>query len=261
MLERFLIDGRPAETARLGSTLEAVREAAGRCPSAHPGDITMFEADTAAAHLLFRDQAVDYAVMETGLGGLRDATNTVSRSDKLAVLTAIGYDHTAVLGTTLGDIATQKAGILPFRGTAIPLRGTPEIDRAIDDCAARQRCTVHRVDRRAADELTRMALGLPGAHQRVNAALALRAARELAHRDGWRLEPERVAEGLRQVCLPGRFERRSRHGHALVLDGAHNAMKLSGRAATVRAEYPGPLPVWVLALKQDKDTAAAHRSS
>ena len=116
----------------------------------------MFEAAAAAAFHLFRDQNVDYAVVESGLGGLHDATNTVTRPDKLAVITAIGLDHTAVLGTTLPEIAGQKAGILPEVGVGIALRCGAQIDdvvaaEAIRACsAARRNDPIDRFNRRNA---------------------------------------------------------------------------------------------------------------
>jgi dihydrofolate synthase/folylpolyglutamate synthase len=81
---------------------------------AYSGDQpSLFGVTTALAFQIFAAASVDYAVIETGLGGLLDATNTISRSDKIAIITTIGLDHTDLFGPTLQEIAMQKAGILP----------------------------------------------------------------------------------------------------------------------------------------------------
>lgn len=258
LLERFLLDGAPAPGHAVAAALDAVRHQERVVSQGSLGQVTMFEAATAAAFRLFSERAVDYAVIETGLGGSYDATNTVTRPDKLAVITAIGLDHTAVLGDTLPQIATQKAGILPRTGTAFALRGGPEVAATLADQAALRDCRLEQV---AAAELAAclprgLELAVPGEHQRVNAGLAVRAVRHLAARDGWRLDPRRTEQGLREARLPGRWERRDWHGHPVILDGAHNAMKLASLADTVARNWPGRAPVWVLACKQGKDLLA-----
>ncbi|MEU6645577.1 cyanophycin synthetase [Saccharomonospora sp. NPDC046836] len=257
LLERFQLDGAHAPVRDVAAALNAVRHKEIELSRGPLGAVTMFEAATAAAFQLFRDRGVDYAVIETGLGGWHDATNTVTRQDKLAVLTAIGLDHTELLGATLPEIARQKAGILPQDGSAIALRCGPAIDEIVAAEALHRGC---RLDAPHPDDLAAtlpdLGLGLPGRHQRINAGLAIRAAQHLADRDGWRLDPDRAAGGLREARLPGRFERRRWRGHPLVLDGAHNPMKLAALAEAVQQEWPRRAPVWVLTIKSGKDLPA-----
>lgn len=258
VFERFCVDGQPATPAELGPAVQAVRRKEIRVRRGPLGPVTMFEAATATAFRLFSGQNVDYAVVETGLGGLHDATNTVTRQDKIAVLTTIGLDHTDVLGPTIAHIAAEKAGILPEGGSAVAVRGGPEVDDVVAEHAARRGChldqlAVASLERRVEDLPT---LGLAGEHQRVNAGLAVHVAGLLAERDGWLLAADRVARGLAAAWLPGRFERRSRGGHPVILDGAHNGLKLAALADTVGRHWSDPAPVWVLTLKSDKDLAA-----
>jgi dihydrofolate synthase/folylpolyglutamate synthase len=104
-----------------------------------------------------------------------------------------------------------------------------------------------------------LSLGLTGRHQAANAHLALRAVEGLAARDGWALDADAVRLGLRSATLPGRFERRMIGGRTVVLDGAHNPMKLAALVATLHEVHPGARFPWVLAFKQDKDLHAALR--
>ncbi|WP_191243089.1 bifunctional folylpolyglutamate synthase/dihydrofolate synthase [Amycolatopsis deserti] len=260
VLERFQLDGRPADAAAVTPAVRAVREYERDVSGEPTGQVTMFEAATAVAFQLFRQQNVDYAVVETGIGGLHDATNTVTRRDKLAVLTAVGLDHTAVLGETVPEIAAQKAGIMAQGGMAVAVRGAAA-DAVFAGEAARRRCSLNLVSEQ--DALAELPAGvvpgLGGPHQRVNAGLAVRAVQHLARRDGWALDPGHVADGLRRVRLPGRFERRCWSGRPVVLDGAHNPVKLAALVAALRSEWPGRKPVWVLTAKPDKDIAEALR--
>ena len=180
-----------------------------------------------------------------------------------------------VLGPTLGEIASQKAGILPVGGRAVAaLPREPDVLHAIRAEQIRRRCTLQLVDVEAAErtaatcaEGTRlrlpgrpaMTLGLVGRHQAGNAWLALRAVGAIAARDDWDLDPVAVQHGLRSANLPGRFERRRISGRSVLLDGAHNPIKLGALVATLHELHPGARFPWVLAFKQDKDLDAAMR--
>lgn len=255
--ERFQLGGRPVGESLLVATLVELLPGIDRVARSGHGEPTFFEVANALAWRLFADAGVDYAVVETGLGGRLDATNTITRADKVAVLTHIDLDHTEVLGDTLAAIATEKAGILPRGGHALALAPRcPTVGAAFAAAAADRRCTLELVD--PSDGPAPGPLpGMPGRHQAVNAALALRVVGHLARRDGWRVDPDAVARGLGAVRLPGRFERRHRHGHPVVLDGAHNPVKLASVVSVLRDEHPGRRFVWLLALKGDRDARAA----
>lgn len=266
ILERFLIDGAPLAPAEFVRGIDDLRPAVESVAAGPLGRPTFFEATNAVAFGRFAERAVDYAVIETGVGGLLDATNTITRSDKLAVITRIGLDHTKLLGQTVAEIAVHKAGILPVGGHAVVLRHhqasvRAAIDRSAQDrhcrtdivdpaevaCTADPNGTVLRLGR------SHFRLGLHGRHQGVNAVLALRAAQHLADRDGWQLDRAAVGMGLARAWLPGRFERHTVAGRDLILDGAHNNVKMVTLSDTVRALYPGRRATWVLAAKADKD--------
>lgn len=258
VLERFQIDGSPAPANLVAAAMGKVREKDLLLRRSPLGQVTMFEAATATAFQMFRDIQADYAVVETGLGGLHDATNTITRSDKLAVLTAIGYDHTAILGETLTAIAGQKAGILPAGGEAFVLGGDREIDEAVATEAQLRGCAVYSVPPAVDNESLPPDLrpALSGAHQRINARLAMCAARHLARRDRWRFDAVQAARAVASTSMPGRFELRRWGDRPVILDGAHNELKLAALAQAVCESYRRP-PVWILAMKDDKDILGA----
>jgi dihydrofolate synthase/folylpolyglutamate synthase len=274
LLERFQLDGEPAGAELVDAALTRIRPAVEAVERAGRGRPSFFEVTNAIAFSLFADR-VDYGVIETGLGGLLDSTNTISRPDKLAVITPIGLDHQDLLGATVGEIAAQKAGILPFGGRAVVARQpSAEVDDVLSAVAARRGCAVRWVDGGPPEVRAEtgpggtelflrghrpMSLGLTGGHQAGNAHLALRAVEALAARDGWVVDADAVRLGMRSATLPGRFERRGIAGRTAVLDGAHNPMKLAALVATLHEVYPGARFPWVLAFKQDKDLDGAMR--
>ena len=274
VLERFQVDGGPAAPELIEAELTRIRSAVDAVERAGYGQPSFFEVTNAIALRLFAGR-VDYGVVETGVGGLLDSTNTMSRPDKLAVITAIGLDHQDLLGTTIAEIAHQKAGILPLGGRAVAAR---QSSSAVDDVlraeAARRRCTLRLVGlERCSMSATsgsggtalrlprrlELPLGLTGRHQADNAYLALRAVSALAARDGWSLDARAIRDGLRSATLPGRFQRRVLGRREVILDGAHNAMKLEALVRTLREMHPGSRMPWVLAFKRDKDLGAALR--
>ena len=274
VLERFQVDGGPAPAELVEAALARIRPAVEAVERAGHGRPSFFEVTNAIAFSLFADR-VDYGVIETGLGGLLDSTNTISRADKLAVITPIGLDHQDLLGATVREIAAQKAGVLPFGGRAVAARQRDAgVERVLGAEAVRRGCDLRWVDLgppavRAwtgpgGTELhvrsqPSLSLGLTGRHQAGNAHLALRAVEAMAARDGWSLDADAVCLGMRSATLPGRFERRVIAGRTAVLDGAHNPMKLAALVATLHDVYPGTRLPWVLAFKQDKDLRAAVR--
>ena len=170
---------------------------------------TFFEIVLAVAMLYFAEQEVELIVLETGMGGRLDATNAVPKD--VAVITPIGLDHTQYLGPTLYDVAGEKAGIIAWHRPAVIAPQEPEAIRAIHEAAQRMD-----TDFRIIAAECELPLGLKGAHQRRNAALALAALRALPH---FLCSAEEQARGLAQVRWPGRFEEVL---PGVILDGAHN---------------------------------------
>ena len=164
------------------------------------GRPTYFEVTNALALRLFEAHRVDYGVIETGLGGRYDSTNTVRRLDKLAVITRLGLDHTEILGNTLEEIAWQKAGIIPYGGTVIALRPEQDSVRAVLEEVAygRQSQFIWSEPLKHVSLQSRTETGVefsyrgepmetrtPGDYQIENAAVALDTVRFLTTRDGW----------------------------------------------------------------------------
>ena len=200
---------------------------------------TFFELTLAIALLYFAEQEVELIILETGLGGRLDATNAVPKD--VAVLTPIGLDHTQYLGSTLYEIAGEKAAIFSWHRPALTAPQPPEAMRAIHEAA--QGCDV---DCRIISAECELPLGLPGRHQRRNAALALAALRALPH---FLCSAEEEARGLAATRWPGRFEEIA---PGVVLDGAHNPHAMRTLVDCWRARFGAQRARCIFAGSADK---------
>ncbi len=180
---------------------------------------TYFELLIALAYKVFADEKVEYAVVETGLGGLLDGTNVVSRPDKVCVITDIGLDHTKVLGDTLVKIATQKAGIIQPYNHVIMRTQTQEVMQVIARIAAKQQATVQLVDNDHAPKT------LPHFQHR-NWAVARTVFDYIKRRDGLSKLTNVQLHRVARHTPPGRWEVYHYKDKTIILDGAHNPQKL-----------------------------------
>jgi dihydrofolate synthase/folylpolyglutamate synthase len=254
LTERFVIDGRPVAGDALAAATADVRNAIDGLRADGGLDVqpTFFEVTTAIALDLFRRAGVGVAVLEVGLGGRLDATNVVSPPQLAATaITSIALDHQLYLGTTLREIAIEKAGIIK---SGVPVIVGPlelEAAVAIDEVATSRGAEVIRANARDCDG---MAIGLAGAHQRSNAAIAMRILQLLDAR-GLPVSPQAIAAGLAHPQWPGRLDRRRlADGRELLLDAAHNPAGAASLASYLLTEGGEPRPL-VFAAMRDKDVA------
>jgi dihydrofolate synthase/folylpolyglutamate synthase len=250
--ERFVIDGRPVAGDALAAAIDDVRMAIDdlRAHGRLEVQPTFFEVTTAVAFLLFQRAEVDVAVLEVGLGGRLDATNVVTPPALVATaITSIAFDHQLYLGTTLRDIALEKAGIIKPGVPVVVGPLDPEAETAIIEVAARIGAPVVRASARDCEGLT---IGLAGVHQRSNAAVAMRLL-ELADANGVAVPRRAIEAGLAHPEWPGRLEvRRFTDGRELLLDAAHNPAGAASLASYLKAEGGEPRPL-VFAAMRDKD--------
>ncbi|HZT75072.1 MAG TPA: folylpolyglutamate synthase/dihydrofolate synthase family protein [Vicinamibacterales bacterium] len=248
LTERFVVDGAPVTPAALVHAAADVRDAIEslRADGTLLVQPTFFEATTAIALELFRRGRVEVAVLEVGLGGRLDATNVVS--PVATAITSIAFDHQQYLGSTLAQIAYEKAGIIKPHVPVVVGELEPEARDAIERVARERSAPVIAARRADADGF---AIGLRGAHQVINAAVAVRLL-DVVDRAGVSVTRDAVAEGLRHPQWPGRLdERRLSDGRELLLDAAHNPAGAAALASYLRDD-PVKRPL-VFAAMNDKD--------
>ena len=241
--ERIRIDGAEISDADFAEHFFRVRAAGQKLVEekklAQPP--SFFETLTAMAFLHFAEPAIEIAVLEVGLGGRLDATNIVD--PLLSIVTDISLDHMEWLGSTISEIAREKAGILRPGGTLVTLPQHPEANQVLGEvatfalCPWRERRALHAGNNQSpfgrfacrsganADaagarlrsqhsykvevlgQLIEVDSPLRGAHQHRNVALAIAAAVELAISHGFCVTPKSIVDGIRNTRWPARLER------------------------------------------------------
>lgn len=229
--ERVRLGGAPVSEEDFAGAVATVRNRVEALRS-EGISVTFFEAMTAVALVLFRQAKVEVVVWETGMGGRLDATNVVD--PVCAVITRIDRDHERWLGSTLAQIAREKAGILKLGRPAVVLRSGPEPDGAVEARARELGIAVRWVEGAELGRRHEMAwagqwvrcgeqewlTSLLGSHQRENTAVVL-ATIERLNRVGFSIPEEATREGLAGAYWPGRFQV-IRAKPPVVLDGGHN---------------------------------------
>jgi dihydrofolate synthase/folylpolyglutamate synthase len=266
--ERIAINGQAIGKSEFTEMTRQVAAAAAGLPSPP----TFFELMTAMAFKYFAEEAVDIAVIETGLGGRLDSTNVIT--PEVSVITQIDYDHTSILGRTLPDIAREKAGIFKKRVPALTCEQAPEVEATLREAAEKLAVPLRIVNKDiefscrfgANDSLgphTRVCLltessqfmhlpvPLPGEHQAINCGLAL-AAIDVLKGSGFNFPEVAMNQGLAATQTPGRMELVWKQPRILV-DGAHNPCAVRALMRCVGAYVPYDSMICIFGCCEDKD--------
>ena len=272
--ERIQINGMEIDKAELVALVNRVRPLTQQVP-----EITTFELTTALGFLYFAEQQVDIAVIEVGLGGRLDATNIIN--PLVSVITPISYDHRAVLGDTLTEIAYEKGGIIKPGKPVVLSPQQPEAEKELLRIAAERKAPITQVEKAytytevahnldgqemiitrrltnnanaplsLAAEPLRLHFPLLGMHQVQNAATAF-AALDIIAQNGIMLTPQAVAQGFAQVTWSARFEI-LRKEPPLVIDSAHNGDSMRRLRQTLDEYFPGRAFILIFGASADKE--------
>ncbi len=258
--ERMVIDGEPISDVELCRIAERIRPLA-ESMSDRP---TEFEIVTAIGMEFFASHQCDYVVLEVGMGGRLDSTNVIDPPE-IAVMTRIGLDHTSELGSTIEEIAVEKAGIIKPGCTVVAYEQEKSVmDVFMNICIEREACF------RAAEfgKITNVSfsrdgqafaykgsdmitLPLLGRHQLRNAAVVLECVEALRDR-GAEIGAQAVADGMASVVWPARFEIVSRDPW-FVVDGGHNPQCMEAVRDNLMEYFPDMRRVLLVGVLADKD--------
>ena len=278
--ERCSIDGRLISEGEFADYINrlkpSIEAAAGEAAF---GSISFFEIYTALAFCYFADNALDFTVVEVGLGGRLDATNVVQPF--VSVVTPVSLEHTAILGETLEAIAKEKAEIIKCGRPLVLAPQNPEAQAVFESVAA-ARCagidrvgheikltrTVGDVNGQAIDVQTltesysNLFLPLLGEHQAINAATAI-ACVERINREGHSISKGCVYDGLAAVRLHGRMQvvsitRNGSTGEApqILLDGAHSPTSATALCKTIQEVFRYERLILIAGMMRDKNLVA-----
>lgn len=274
--ERMRVNGENISDDDLARLTGKVRETVIYMRENNLGSPTEFEVVTAIGFLYFKEQAVDFIVLEVGMGGRLDATNVVT--PLVSVITPISLDHQQYLGSTLRDIAREKCGIIKPGIHVVAGPQEPEAMTVIEETCDLLKCSLTKVINTETDKLPDMIsyrpvsddvkgmisdlntpknsypsleIGLIGRHQLDNAATAVGAVEALGY-TGTNIKKSAIYSGLKAARWPGRLEILHEKPTVLI-DGAHNIAGIKTLRYTLEQYFHDKKKILVLGILEDKD--------
>ena len=243
--ERFRIDGKMISEIDFAVVTEKIKSIIDRIVDEGGESPTQFEALTAMAFEYFSRANVEYAVIETGLGGTLDSTNVIT--PVLSIITNVDMDHADKCGGTLEGIAHHKAGIIK--------RGIPIVTGAKGEPLDIIRATAKKLDapiKILGEDFSinkALELALDGDYQRENAAVAVNSARSL---DDDRIQNSTIVTALKRVQWEGRFEYFTIETKTVIIDGAHNPAGARALRESLDVRYPTQPRKFLFGVLRDK---------
>ncbi|WAA11590.1 bifunctional folylpolyglutamate synthase/dihydrofolate synthase [Fervidibacillus halotolerans] len=253
--ERISVNGQPIQDEDLVKAATVIKPLADELKDSSLGAPTEFELITAICFYYFANiHPVDFVLVEVGLGGRLDSTNIIH--PLLSIITNIGYDHMHILGSTIDQIAREKAGIIKNGVPVITASLNEQAKKIIEEKAKEKKSKLYEFGNHfRADNIQKgnfqeqftvttlfhqyesLAISLLGTHQIRNASVAVMAAELLNTYYSFVIEKEAIYNGLKKATWPGRFEILSKNP-AIVLDGAHNKEGLESLILTAKRHFP-----------------------
>jgi len=269
--ERIAINGQMISRPEFADLMRQAAEAA-RAIEVEP---TFFELLTAIAFKHFAEQAVDLAVIETGLGGRLDSTNIIT--PEVSVITQIDYDHMHLLGRKLTEIGAEKAGIMKRGVPVLTFSQHPEVEQTLRETAEAVGSPLRVIGKDIdyscrfganpelgphsriclvsdTSQFMHLPVPLPGEHQAINCALAL-ATIDTLKSSGFECPEVPMLAGLAASRTPGRMEL-VWNSPRIIADGAHNPAALGALMRSVGAHVPYDSMVCIFGCCEDKDVAS-----
>ena len=267
--ERITIDGVLISEAGFAAAMEQVKPfIESMKQDASFRRLTYFEALTALAFAYFKKKRVDFQVLEVGLGGRLDATNVVP-DPAVCIITSISLDHTQILGSTIAEIAREKAGIVKSGCWVVISPQPEEAASVVNDICREKEAKAVQVGKDITWHKTggdlhhqslviegrtgkyQVSIPLLGDFQLENAATSV-AALEVLASEGFAISAADIAQGLAQVRWPGRFQILQQHP-VVVIDGAHNVASMKRLVTNIKAYFPQKRIFLVFGTSCDKD--------
>jgi dihydrofolate synthase/folylpolyglutamate synthase len=236
------------------------------------GRPSFFEIMIAIAYKFFYEAKVDYVVVETGLGGLLDATNTATAKNKIAVITKIGFDHQEVLGKTLKEITAQKAGIIHQNNTVFCLNNHHSVNKILKETCLKKNAYIeilktrevlksvqkfpHRIEYTFNGRKLKninVSLQTSALYQVENSYLSLTVAEYILIKLNLQPDAQVFKRAIQKTYIPGRFEIRQENNKSVIFDGAHNPQKMQALIDSLKYLFPNQKFDFVLAFKSKSD--------
>lgn len=262
--ERISINGVEISDEEMANIIEELQPLIEEYNKIEEVDVTLFELETTMALLYFYRNNVDFVVLETGLGGLYDCTNIISKP-LVSIITSIGYDHLNILGKTLPEIAVQKAGIIKDDSQTVIFEQEKDVnDVFIRTCSSKNNklhiisnndISNYRFDENFQHfnykDMKDIKINLKGRAQIKNASICIEAIK-IIRNYGYKITDTSILEGLSTVIHKGRLEKLNNNPE-IIFDGAHNEPAIINLLDTINMYYSNRKRVYIVSILNRKD--------
>lgn len=262
--ERISINGKEISDQEMLNLIEELNPLIDTYNKKEDVNITLFELETTMALLYFYRNNVDFVVLETGLGGLYDCTNIITKP-LVSIITSIGYDHMHILGSTLAEISYQKAGIIKENSNTVIFEQLPEVDNVFVTKCKSKNNNLHIVKESDISNYTfddefqhfdyknikNLKINLKGKIQIQNASLCIETTKIL-NESGYNVTVESIKNGLETVVHKGRMEQLN-DKPIIIYDGAHNEPAIRNLQNMVQMYYSNLKRVYIISILKRKD--------
>lgn len=262
--ERISINGIDITDEEMGNIIEELEPLIEEYKIKNGVEVTFFELITIMALLYFYRNNVDFVVLETGLGGLYDCTNIITKP-LVSIITSIGYDHMHILGYTLTEIAYQKAGIIKENSNTVIFSQTDEIDNVfIRECKEKNNKLYILKDNDISNysldkdfqyfdfkDMKDLKINLKGKIQINNVSLCIQSI-NIINEFGYNISKDAILKGISTVVHRGRMEKLS-DNPLIIFDGAHNEPAVKNLQNSVKAYYGELKRIYIVSILKRKD--------
>ena len=262
--ERITINNKQITDEEMIKLIEELKPQIDKYNKSENANITLFELLTIVALLYFYRNNVDFVVLETGLGGLYDCTNIITKPI-VSIITSIGYDHMHILGETLPKIAYQKAGIIKKNSNTVIFQQQSDVDSVFINECKKKNNNLHIVkksdisnyvlgkDFQSFDykSIKNLKINLKGKIQIQNASLCIEAI-EIINELGYNVSIQSIKRGLKTVIHKGRMELLN-NDPTIVYDGAHNEPAIRNLHNTIQMYYCDFKRIYIISILKRKD--------
>lgn len=262
--ERISINGKEITNEEMEKLINELNPLINSYNEKEESKVTFFELETIMALLYFYRNNVDFVVLETGLGGLYDSTNIITKP-LVSIITSIGYDHIQMLGNTLQEIAYQKAGIIKEESNTVIFEQIPEVERVFQKECEKKNNNLYIVKNEDISNysfdnkfqtfnyknIKNLKINLKGKIQTQNASICIEAI-ETLKRLGYVITEESIRNGLKSVVHKARMEQLNSLP-LIIYDGAHNEPAIKNLQEMIQMYYKDYAKVYIISILKRKD--------
>ena len=262
--ERICINGKEISDKEMIDLIHKLQPQIDKYNKIERENVTFFELITIMALLYFYKNKVDFVVLETGLGGLYDCTNIISKP-LISIITSIGFDHMHILGNTLPKIASQKAGIIKKNSNTVFFEQTKEVNNIFINKCKKENNNLHLIKKETIKnykydnnfqyfdykEIKNIKVNLKGEKQINNACICIETM-EILKSLGYNISTKSIKEGLSTVIHKGRMET-IKTKPLVIFDGAHNVLAIKNFKKSINMYYKNYKRYYIISILKRKD--------